>query len=143
MAMIEAGLIVNGIPLIRSEYYPAEKYVDPYIKTGLFTAIQTMASKAFSDEAEEMRFKRYVIIIKDLNPQENEPVLLYAVVERGTDISEVKKRLDNLSKKIDVEDLILDTPIMVNQLKEIQTIINHELKDLSLKPEDRAKFIFG
>jgi len=143
MAIIESGLIVNGIPLIRSEYYPAEKFVDPYIKTGLFTAIQTLASKAFRDETEEIRFRKYIILIKDLNPEENEPVFLFTVIERGTDISEVKKRLENLAKKMDVEKLILDTPIMINELKELQNQINKEINDLCLKPADRAKYIFG
>ena len=143
MAVIESGLIVNGIPLIRSEYYPAEKYVDPFIRTGLFTAIQTYAAKAFRDEAEEMRFKKYIIVIKDLNPHQNEPLLLYAVVERGTDVSEVKKRLANLERKLDVHDLIFDTPVITSEFQGMKEIIDKELRDLCMTPADRARFIFG
>jgi len=85
MAVIEAGLIVNGMPIIRSVYYPYEKEVDPFIRTGLFTAIQTFAATAFDDEAEEMKLKRYSIIIKDLDPGSNEQFRR----------NETKKILDN------------------------------------------------
>ena len=143
MAIIEAGLIVNGIPLIRSEYIPTEREVDPFIRTGLLTAIQTYASKAFSDEAEEMRLKKYSLIIKDLDPGTNEQLLLYSIAERGTDLSEVKRRLANLEKKLDLSRIVLDTPIMTNEIKHIKKQIDKELRDLCLKPADRAKNIFG
>ena len=87
MAVIEAGLIVNGMPIIRSVYYPDERELDPFIRTSLLTAIQTFAAKAFNDEAEEMKLKRYSILIKDLDPGTNEHLLLYSVAEKGTDIS--------------------------------------------------------
>ncbi|NPE09716.1 MAG: hypothetical protein GNW80_15645, partial [Asgard group archaeon] len=143
MAVIEAGLIVNGMPIIRSVYYPDEKEVDPFIRTGLFTAIQTFASKAFDDEAEEMKLKRYSLIIKDLDPGSNEQLLLYSVAEKGTDVSEVKKRLANLEKKLDLDRVILDSPVMTSELKQIKKMIDKELKDLCLKPADRAKGVFG
>ncbi len=143
MAVIEAGLIVNGIPLIRSEYYPTETEVDPFIRTGLLTAIQTFASKAFSDEAQEMQLKKYSIVIKDLNPGTNEQLLLYSIAEKGTDISELRRRLANLEKKLDLTRVILDTPVMTSEIRQIKKIIDKELKDLCLKPADRAKNIFG
>ena len=117
MAVIEAGLIVNGIPLIRSEYYPTETEVDPFIRTGLLTAIQTFASKAFSDEAQEMRLKKYSILIKNLDPGTNEQLLLYTIAEKRTDISELRRRLTNLEKKLDLTRVILDTPVMTSEIR--------------------------
>ena len=84
--------LVKGIPLIRSVYYPSEMEVDPFIRTGLLTAIQTFVSKAFSDEAKEMRLKKYSLVIKDLDPGTNEQLLLYTIAEKGTDISEIQRR---------------------------------------------------
>ena len=143
MAVIEAGLIINGIPVVRSEYYSVEKLGDPFIRTGLFTAIQTFAAKAYSDEVSEMQFRKYVISIHDLNPGEKAPMLLYAVAERGTDVSEIKKRLKNISKKVDLERTIFDSPVMTNEIKKVKKTIDKEMQDLSLKPADRAKFVFG
>lgn len=143
MAVIEAGLIINGMPIVRSEYYPSEKFGDPFIRIGLFTAIQAFAAQAFSDQAEEMQFKKYVIVIRDLNPGENALILLYAVAERGTDIAEIKKRLEKINKKINLEEIIFDSPVMMNEIKLVKKTIDKEMQDLRLKPADRAKFVFG
>ncbi len=143
MAVIEAGLIISGIPIVRSEYAPSEKFGDPFIRIGLFTAIQAFAAQAFSDEAEEMKFKKYVIVIRDLNPGEKMPILLYAVAERGTDASEIKNRLENISRTINIAELILDSPASTDEIKKIKRKIDREMQDLKLTPADRAKFVFG
>jgi hypothetical protein len=144
MAVIESGLIVNGMPIIRSEYYPANYNVDPFLRTGLFTAIQTFASKAFSDQPEEMRLKKYILLVKDFKINDSTgQQLLYVIVEKGTDLGEVRKRLANLRKKLDLSDIIFDAPVMTQQLKEVRDTIDRELNDLCLKPADRAKKIFG
>jgi len=143
MVIIESGLIINGLPIIRSEYYPKEIGVDPFIQTGLFTAIQSFASDAFMDEVEEMKFKRYSILIKDLEPMTHEQKILYIIAEKGTDLSEAKKRLGALAKKLDLENTIYDTPTMTNELKAVKKEIDDYLKDLAIKPADRAKSVFG
>lgn len=143
MAVLEAGIIVNGLPLIRSEYYSDESTVDPTIKTSLVTALQSFASEAFNDKGEEIRLKKLTILIRDLDPGSNEPLLLYSIVEKGTDIPEVRKRLVNIEKKIDLIRMMVDTPVLTNELVKVKKIIDKELKELALKPADRAKKIFG
>ncbi|MHA1212717.1 MAG: hypothetical protein ACTSSH_09675 [Candidatus Heimdallarchaeota archaeon] len=143
MAILESGIVVNGLPLIRSEYYPSEFYVDPFIKTSLVTAIQSFASEAFNDEVEEIQLKNFSIMIQDLDPGTQEPLLLYCIVEKGTDTVEVKKRLVSIEKKIDLIRIMVDTPVMTKDLKKIKKTIDEELKDLCLKPADRAKNVFG
>lgn len=143
--IMESGLIVNGIPMVRSEYYPTDSDVDPFLKTGLFTAIQTFASKAFHDVAEEMRLKRYTLLIKNLPyPEGDQQVILYLVAEReNSDIAELRKRMANLEKKIDLSDIVIDNLTPSQELLEIRKIINEELNDLALRPSDRARSVFG
>jgi hypothetical protein len=144
MAIIESGIIINGMPVIRSEYYPSEFKVDPFLRTGLFTAIQTFASKAFSDEAEEMRLKKYTLLIKDLNKKSDlDQLMLYLVVERGTDLVEIRKRLNIIYEKIDIDKIVIDRQVNEGELSEIKSTIDVELKDLCMKAEDRAKSVFG
>ncbi len=143
MAVIESGLIVNGIPIVRSEYAPSEKFGDPFIRIGLFTAIQSFAAQAFGDEAEEMKFKKYVIAIRDLNPGEKAPILIYAVAERGTDISEMQNRLENISRKINLVEIIFNSPVNTKEIQKVKNTIDKEMQDLKLTPADRAKFVFG
>ena len=143
MAIIESGLIINGLPIIRSEYYPKDTKIDPLIQTGLFTAIQSFASDAFMDEVEEMKFKRFTILMKDLEPDSHEQKILYVIAEKGTDFTEAKKRLEALAKDLDLENTILDSPTMTTELQQIKKAIDEQLKDLALKPADRAKSVFG
>ncbi|HUT80660.1 MAG TPA: hypothetical protein VMZ29_05590 [Candidatus Bathyarchaeia archaeon] len=143
MAILEAGLIVNGLPLVRSVYYSDESGVDPIIKTSLVTAIQSFASEAFNDRGEEIKLKKISILLSDLDPGSKEPLLLYCIVEKGTDISEVKRRLAKIEKKIELIRMMVDTPVMTNELIKVKKTIDKELKELILKPADRAKNIFG
>ena len=39
--------------------------------------------------------------------------------------------------------MVLDTPTMTNELKEVKKVIDEQLRDLALKPADRAKSVFG
>ncbi|MBN1330038.1 MAG: hypothetical protein JXA54_11250 [Candidatus Heimdallarchaeota archaeon] len=143
MAILEAGLIVNGLPLIRSVYYSDESNVDPIIKTSLVTVIQSFASETFNDRGEEINLKKISILIRDLDPESNEPLLLYSIIEKGTDKSEVKRKLAKIKKKLDLIRMMTDTPVMTNELIKVKKIIDKELRPLVLKPSDRAKSIFG
>ncbi|MHA1245408.1 MAG: hypothetical protein ACTSP7_12675, partial [Candidatus Heimdallarchaeota archaeon] len=88
-------------------------------------------------------FKRYAILMKDLEPLTHEQKILYVIAEKGTDLTEAKKRLEALAKDLDLENMILDTPTMTNELREVKKVIDEQLKDLALKPADRAKSVFG
>ncbi|NHJ39607.1 MAG: hypothetical protein FK731_06190 [Asgard group archaeon] len=144
MVIIEAGLIVNGMPKIQSIYYQEDYKIDSIVKSNLVAALQTMAENAFDDEAKEMRLKKYIILIKDIKVESVSQLFLYAIAEiAGTDIGEVRKRLENLGNSLDFSDLILDLPILTKDLEKVQKKIDKALKDLSLKPEDRARYIFG
>jgi len=81
--------------------------------------------------------------MKDLEPDSHEQKILYIIAEKGTDLSEAKKRLAALAKILDLENMILDSPTMTNELREVKKVIDEQLKDLALKPADRAKSVFG
>ncbi|MBD3189316.1 MAG: hypothetical protein GF308_01660 [Candidatus Heimdallarchaeota archaeon] len=133
------------MPMIRSEYYSTDSNVDPFLKTGLFTAIQTFASKAFHDVAEEMRLKKYLLLIRNLHhPDSDQQVMLYLVAEReNIEISELRRRMKNLEKKIDLSDIVIDNITPSKELLEIRKVIDEELRDLALRPSDRARSVFG
>lgn len=144
MAIIEAGLIVNGMPKIQSIYYPKDYKIDSIIKSNLVAALQIMAENAFDDEAKEMRLKKYIILIKDIKLESVNQLFLYAIAEiAGTDIGEMRKRLENLGDSLDFSDITLDLPMPTSDFTKIQKTIDKTLRDLCLKPEDRARHIFG
>ena len=67
MVVLEAGIIKSSLAIIRSEYYPSEVKVDPLVKTSLLDALKVYADKAFNDQIQEVRFKKFLIITKDLS----------------------------------------------------------------------------
>jgi hypothetical protein len=144
MAVIEAGLIINGMPQIHSIYYPEDYKIDPIVKSNLVAAIQTMAENAFQDEARELKLKKYVIIMKSIKKEDVEQLFLFAVAETAkTDLLEVHRRLENIGKKLNVADINPDLPMKSKKLEILQKKIDNSFKDLCLKPADRAKIIFG
>ncbi|NHJ46752.1 MAG: hypothetical protein FK733_03090 [Asgard group archaeon] len=144
MAVIEAGLIVNGMPQIQSIYYPEDYVVDPIVKSNLVAAIQVMAESAFRDEAREIKLKKYAIFINSIKHETVGQLFLYAIAEIAkTDLNEVQRRIDNLGKDLDFTQITLDLPMKTKKLISIQQRIDKSLKDLCMKPADRAKAIFG
>ncbi|MEA2071542.1 MAG: hypothetical protein U9O98_09660 [Asgard group archaeon] len=143
MAIVESGLIINCVPLIRSEYYHSENDIDPFMKTNLFSVVQSFASQAFKDEVKEIQLKNHQVLIKVLRPSDVEQLLFYLIVEKGTDIPEVQTRISNILKKINFNEIIFDSPVMTAELKQVKEIIDEELADMVRGPAERAKIIFG
>ena len=132
MAVLETGLIVNGNPIIFSIYHPSELQINQYLKSSLVAALQNYASDAFQDEIDEMRFKnKYTLLIRHLDPKLHQ-FFLYAIVEKRTDIAEVKKRMANLARAIPVDPEILTSPTQTKELRAIKKMIDKELKDLTV-----------
>jgi len=143
MAIIEAGLVVNGLPIIRSSYHKDIKEVDPIIKMSLVTALKTFANEAFEDQPEALHLKNFSIMLHDISSEETDSLFLYCILEKKTDEGEVRKRLKRIEEKATMLKVIMNQPVATKGLKKIKKIIDKELKDLYLKPADRAKTVFG
>ncbi|MHA1742879.1 MAG: hypothetical protein ACTSV6_01355 [Candidatus Heimdallarchaeota archaeon] len=143
MAIIEAGLIVNGLPILRRSYHPSVKDVDPMIKASLMTALKTFAKEAFADRPEVLKLSKFSIMLHDLNTEEPGTIFLYCVLEKKTAEGEVRRRLKQIEEKMAAMNEILDQPVETKGLRKIKRLIDRELKDLCLRASDRAKNIFG
>lgn len=144
MRLNEVGLVVNGIPLIRIDYSKNETSIDPYIQTSLFSAILSFANKVLQDDPEEMRFRKYVIVINSLSANPNQPKFLYATAERGLDIGEMKRRLRKVEEKIEQEELSLEVAAgATEEIDVIKKMIDNEFRDLGKGPGDRISDLFG
>ncbi|MHA2294443.1 MAG: hypothetical protein ACXADA_00420 [Candidatus Hodarchaeales archaeon] len=99
--VVEVGLICEGLPVVRRDYAElAGEEVDPVIKSGLFTALNSFTQQIFSDEAEELKLKRFTICIKILEVPDKSYTFLYAVVDTEKSkirIKAVKEALNRLT----------------------------------------------
>ena len=58
MAVLEAGVMFGGIPVVKINYYD-DKATDSMLTAGLLEAIQAFAVEIFNDETETFKMKRY------------------------------------------------------------------------------------
>jgi hypothetical protein len=143
VAVIEAGVIVNGIPVFKVDYQKeAGKLGDATLRSGLFSAIQSFAQDAFSDQMDELRLKNLTIAIKTVNVVD-QPIALYAVADKETrSIDSVRDALQKVADRISAEEKELDTfePARNDYLRDY---FENEFRDLKMRPAERARRLFG
>ncbi|MHA1167598.1 MAG: hypothetical protein ACTSP4_07760 [Candidatus Hodarchaeales archaeon] len=145
MAVLEVGLIAEGLPVIKRDYQElAGVSVDPVIKSGLFSAINAFTREVFGDSTEELKLKKYIICIKPVELT-NGAFFLYAIVDKSTKTKAVTSALDRISTHIAVQIEKNDITGTINPDKFIifHKMIDEEMRDLRLRPADRAKKLFG
>ncbi len=142
MAVIEAGAIINGLPIFQVDYQKeAGKLGDATLRSGLFSAIQSFAKDAFSDQMDELRLKNLTIAIKTVETKQ--PVALYAVADKETrSIDSVRDALEKIASLIEQDNKELDTmePARNDHLREY---FDKAFKDLKMRPSERARRLFG
>ncbi|MHA1366497.1 MAG: hypothetical protein ACTSP5_08830 [Candidatus Heimdallarchaeota archaeon] len=57
MAVLEAGIMFGGVPIVKNYYYN-EKGTDSMLTAGLLEAIQLFAVEVFGDESESFKMKK-------------------------------------------------------------------------------------
>ncbi|MFW9995321.1 MAG: hypothetical protein ACFFD4_25010 [Candidatus Odinarchaeota archaeon] len=146
MTVLEVGLISEGLPVIKRDYQElAGVKVDPVIKSGLFSAINAFTREVFGDSTEELKLKKFVISIRPVEMGEGS-LFLYAISDKASKSKPVADALEKLSLKIAVA--IKESSLRVNSVdpssfESFALVIDEEMKDLRLRPADRAKKLFG
>jgi hypothetical protein len=143
VAVIEVGVIVTGLPVFQVDYQKeAGKLGDPTLRSGLFSAIQSFAKDAFSDQMDELRLKNLTIAIKAVDVGK-QPIALYAVADKETrSIDSVRDALQKVADKIAEDDHELDT-LEPSRNDYLRDYFEKEFKDLKMRPAERARRLFG
>lgn len=142
MAVIEAGAIINGLPIFQVDYQKeAGKLGDATLRSGLFSAIQSFAKDAFSDQMDELRLKNLTIAIKTVEMKQ--PIALYAVADKETrSIDSVRDALQKISDLIEQDNIELDT-MEPSRNAHLREYFDKAFKDLKMRPSERARRLFG
>lgn len=148
MAVLEVGVIHEGLPIYKHDYHQEVKG-DATLRSGLFSAIQSFAREAFGEETEELRLKNLIICLKSFKLPDGKEVSLYAVADKETrSIDPVKNSLQKAGEKIcdlmnnDPEKMKLST-IEPGKNLFLESVFENEFKDLRLRPAERARRLFG
>lgn len=64
MVIFELGIVNNGVPIISKQYYKEHGMsVDPLLRGGFLSALDSFATEVFADEMESFSMKNFKIVL--------------------------------------------------------------------------------
>lgn len=141
MTVYEAGIMRNGLLLVFREYH-ATSSVDQDLKSALFSALEIATRSTFGDSLDIIQLKTLGIIYYK-SPKNEGKFVAYAICDRDTDFKLMREILHKILDKF-LEEYAenLDSPIRT-YYDGFRNKIDSFFKDLSEKPDERAKSLFG
>ncbi len=141
MTVYEIGIMRDGVLLILREYHTTST-VDKDLKSALFSALETVSRNTFGDSLDFIQLKTLGIIYSK-SPRDRGRFVAYAICDRNSDFKLVK----GIMSKI-LEQFLKDYSEKLDSSKRsdyenFKEKIDTFFKDLSEKPEERAKSLFG
>ncbi|MFX1507691.1 MAG: hypothetical protein ACFFDC_16515 [Promethearchaeota archaeon] len=145
MVVYEVGVISSaGLPVIHIDFRPGVKG-DPLMTAGFLTALQQFVNSTFSDETQSFSMKKFAVFFSKVELFK-EDASVYVICDFGKGHKAIQEKVKivanhltevfpSLSDNLE----IAETP----QGKEFIEFIKKEFIDLTIKPEERARSLFG
>ncbi|MHA1629483.1 MAG: hypothetical protein ACTSXO_04175 [Candidatus Heimdallarchaeota archaeon] len=142
MAIIEAGVVFSGIPIVKVRYYKESSKHDKLLTPGLLEAIQTFAFEIFEDETESFKMTRFTIYLHKAILKNSQAVTIYAICDSNNHSTTIREKIRDIARKFvkqfpDVNVGFLDA------YRNFEQVITSTFGDLIFHPEDRLRSIFS
>ncbi|MFX1588935.1 MAG: hypothetical protein ACFFC1_12320 [Promethearchaeota archaeon] len=151
MAILEVGINIGMRNLVEIKYYSSsDNILDPNLRAGFLTALESFTSEVFGDDINVISLASFKLVcycemisLPDDNVNNKQPLLSYAIIEKGTDASVVKEQLNQILSyflnRYPLNDIFSKKS---KYFKNFEIRINEILGDLRLKTEDRFRSLF-
>lgn len=151
MAILEVGINIGMKSLIEIKYYSSsDNVLDPNLRAGFLTALESFTSEVFGDDINVISLASFKLVcycemiqIPGNEAENKQPLLSFAIIEKGTEVPVVKEQLDEVIthflNRYSLNDIFSKKP---NYFNDFESRINEILGDLKLKTEDRFRSIF-
>ena len=151
MAILEIGINLGMRNLVEIKYYSSsDNVLDPNLRAGFLTALESFTSEVFGDDINVISLASFklvcyceMITLPSKEANNKQPLLSYAIIEKGTDASVVKEQLNQIISyflnRYPLNDIFSKKP---KYFKQFENRINEVLGDLRLKTEDRFRSLF-
>lgn len=151
MAILEVGINLGMRNLVEIKYYSSgDNILDPNLRAGFLTALESFTTEVFGDDISIISLASFKLVcycemIQLPNDDKNnkQPLLSYAIIEKGTEASIVKNQLHQILlyflNRYPLNDVFSKKP---KYFKQFENRINETLGDLRLKTEDRFRSLF-
>jgi len=150
MAVLECGINIGNRNLIEVRYYASSDVLDPNLRAGFLSALESFTTEVFSDSINVVSLASFKLVcfcemvaLPGDDEDNTQPLLAYAIIEKETE-SEVVKRLLNqiimtFQNRYSVLDIFEKKP---KYFRKFEIRISDILGDLKMKTEDRFKSLF-
>jgi hypothetical protein len=151
MAVLEIGINLGTRNLVEIQYYSSsDKILDPNIRARFLNGLEDFINEVFGDEINVISLSSFEIICyyemiqissKEIN--NSQPLLTFAIIDKGTSHDFVKKHLKEIVsrflKNFSLNDILTKEPKF---FKKFEPEIDEILGDLRLNIEDRIRAVF-
>ena len=150
MAVLECGINIGNRNLIEVRYYVSSDVLDPNLRAGFLSALESFTTEVFSDSINVVSLASFKLVcfcemvaLPGEDKDDTHPLLAYAIIEKETE-SEVVKRLLNqiimtFQNRYSILDIFEKKP---KYFRKFEVRISDILGDLKMKTEDRFKSLF-
>ncbi len=151
MAILEVGVNLGTKNLIEIKYYSSsDNLLDADLRAGFLSALESFTTEVFGDNINVVSLASFklvcyseMIALPGDDPNNKQPLLSYAIIEKETDTTMVKQYLTEiLSYFLNRYSLYDIFEKKYKYFKTFESRINEILGDLKLKTEDRFRSIF-
>ncbi|MFX1477831.1 MAG: hypothetical protein ACFFCI_06840 [Promethearchaeota archaeon] len=152
MAILEVGINIGMKNLVEIKYYSSsDNVLDPNLRAGFLTALESFTSEVFGDDISVISLGSFKLVcycemirLPGTEEENRQPLLSYAIIERGTEVNIIKEQLNEIItyflNRFSLNDIFSKKP---KYFKAFYSRIDEILGDLKLKTEDRFRSIFG
>jgi len=151
MAILEVGINIGMRNLVEIKYYKSsDNVLDPNLRAGFLTALESFTSEVFGDDINVISLASFKLVcycemirLPTDDITNKQPLLSFAIIEKGTDTSVVKEQLNRIISyflnRYPLNDIFSKKP---KYFMQFENRINEILGDLKLKTEDRFRSLF-
>lgn len=151
MAILEVGVNLGTKNLIEIKYYSSsDNLLDADLRAGFLSALESFTTEVFGDNINVVSLALFklvcyseMIALPGDDPNNKQPLLSYAIIEKETDTTMVKQYLTEILSyflnRYSFNDIFEKK---YKYFKTFESRINEILGDLKLKTEDRFRSIF-
>ena len=151
MAILEVGINFGMKNLVEIKYYSSsDNVLDPQLRAGFLQALEAFTSEVFGDDISIISLASFKLVcsceminLPGDELENKQPLLSFAIIEKGTDSTIVKEYLNEILShflnRFSLNDIFSKKS---KYFKKFENRINEILGDLKLKTEDRFRSIF-
>ncbi|MFX0022026.1 MAG: hypothetical protein ACFE9S_06845 [Candidatus Hermodarchaeota archaeon] len=152
MAVLEIGINLGMKNLVEVKYYSSsDNILDPDIRAKFLSGLKSCFTEVFGDKINVISLLNFEIVcyfkmveFPGREDTKNQPLLSYAIIEKGTDHAFVKQHLKEIIiqflNRYPLNDIFKKKS---KYFEGFGSRINEILGDLKLKIEDRIRSVFG